>query len=107
MRTPTTRHDHDDLEEIEGMLAAATPGPWQTFPGNGILLEGRERRIVWPSDEAQSRSFCYSDICYVNPTECNGNGNADAALIAAAPTLIAALVAEVRRLRSLLVEQAA
>jgi hypothetical protein len=77
------------------MIARHTPGPWLTVRDNfiGVELLSRHRlpqgmRIVW------QRSF--GDLAYVLPAD-SDNGNANARLIAAAPTLLTALK-EIREL---------
>ena len=69
-----------NLDPIKQRLAAATPGPW------GALGPGA------------------SGLCYVSGPGITQVGQADAALIANAPTDIAALVAEVQRLDGLMAE---
>ena len=70
-----------DLAEIEARLNAATPGPWR------LAIACDE----YGQDESKSTVRAgYVDVCMAD--------NADATFIAHAPTDIAALLAEVRRL---------
>lgn len=77
-----------NLEEIEARLKAATPGPWKADTSND-------------GSSVTAATACYT-VCdcadWVHPTE---GEVSDARLIAHAPTDLAALVAEVRRLREL------
>lgn len=57
-----------------------TPGPWVTVRDNGILLGGKQCRVVFGST---------LDVAYVLPFD-GDNGNANARLISAAPELLAA-----------------
>jgi hypothetical protein len=68
-----------DLEAIKGRLAAATPGPW--------YVDESLRGV-----EAQTHGYPVEIVAWT--------GRADAVLIAHAPGDIAALVAEVERLRA-------
>lgn len=73
-----------DIEPIKARLAAATPGPWQTI----VTVEtdiGTEHLVT----EADMDASCIG----TSPQA------ADADLIAHAPTDLAALIAEVERLR--------
>lgn len=67
------------IAEVNALLAAATPGPWETFPG--------WRTEIHASD-APDRMRPLAEMMSAN--------RSDAALIAAAPSLLAELVAEVR-----------
>lgn len=71
-----------DLEPIKAMLAAATPGPWRS---EKYGIYGPEYGVI-------------SDI--YDWSEDNPRNNEDMDLIAAAPTTIAALVAEVEANRA-------
>ena len=72
-----------DLDPIRARLAAATPGPWERVPA--IVSDTR------PAD-------CY-DIWAADDWLCANIHHTDAALIANAPADMAALLAEVERLR--------
>jgi len=79
--------------QIEARLAAATPGPWRPVLANnsdshwGVAVEGRD----FPS-------IAYAHAQYDGYG--NGSTKADADLIANAPTDLAYLLAENKRLRA-------
>jgi hypothetical protein len=119
-----------DLEPIKKRLAAATPGPWKWCDGNGVpedagqvyLYKGGELELqdpyvfdgfysLWqhieieePEGEAQEEPVI-SQIEYEGYIHEMTISKEDAALIAAAPTDIAALIAEVERLREQLAKR--
>lgn len=76
----------DELNELEALYAAATPGPWQSYRWAGA----KSKATVDPANARSSDP--YVAVCWRN--------DADAALIAAAvnalPDLIAAARAEAR-----------
>lgn len=74
-----------DLQLIKARLAAATPGPWKVEPAESA--EGSFIATMGP-------------IFIMPPTQHLARYADDADLIAHAPTDIAALVAEVERLRA-------
>lgn len=74
-----------DIEPIKARLAAATPGPWQTITTVETDI-GTEHLVT----EADMDAGCIG----TSPQA------ADAELIANAPTDLAALIAEVERLRA-------
>lgn len=78
----------EELKAIEARLQAATPGPWSDFCESGDW---------WIETMADDGSPGGLVVCDANDMDA-----ADMALIAAAPTDIAALIAEVRRLRALM-----
>ena len=78
-----------DLDPIRARLAAATPGPWHAY-GNTLAAEVG-RCTCSPHYGAHERSCGLEDIGQVVES--------DAELIAHAPADLAALVAEVERLR--------
>ena len=82
----------EELKAIEARLQAATPGPWSDFCESGDW---------WIETMADDGSPGGLVVCDANDMDA-----ADMALIAAAPTDIAALIAEVRRLRTLIVNYA-
>lgn len=93
----------DDLKAIEARLVAATPGPWEERVGIGwappyvVWVRCEERRSVMSGEIENMR---IASII----AECNSAtipNAANAAFIAHAPEDIAALLAEVRRLRAL------
>lgn len=90
-----------DLKAIKARLAAATPGPWRSAWDDGDPNADVTIRSLAPGlDECASYVIVAS--WYDGPiTLCL---EADAAFIAAAPSDVAALVAEVERLRALLSE---
>lgn len=73
-----------DLQPIKARLAAATPGPWTEEAGLWKAFWGLRRRAYWHNDPL--------------------GRDEDADLIVNAPTDLAALVAEVERLRKSLAE---
>jgi len=76
----------DPVDEARRLLAEATPGPWEAVtsgPREWLIEAGRETHRGSPIHHARVLSTV-----------------ADAALIAAAPTLLAALCDEVERLRA-------
>ena len=78
-----------DLDRIEALCAAATPGPWTAVkdPDGAFTIE----------------SDFYAAVCWREPWPENAaKCIADAMLIASARTDLPALVAEVRRLRAAL-----
>jgi len=83
------------IAEIRARLEAATPGPWlevSDLPMYAIAGPGRYRVVATPNQNSHR---------YARPGETidTGIGNAmDAAFIAAAPTDVADLLAEVERL---------
>lgn len=77
-----------DLEAIEARLRAATPGPWAAVWLSEALKVAHRHAMPWFADDA--------------PESYRPSKEADAALISHAPTDIASLLAEVRRLRALL-----
>ncbi len=84
-----------DLEPIKARLAAATPGPW----GFHVLPQPVGITVATIHSEQGPRETCWTvDL----PPEIGGMGTEkDAEFIANAPEDIAALVAEVERLRGL------
>jgi hypothetical protein len=77
-----------DLEPIKARLSAATPGPWKRYYA-GIDLDGEEMWYVGHNGGTVTIDGVAGDIPYTP----------DAEFIAHAPSDIAALVAEVERLR--------
>jgi hypothetical protein len=78
--------DAKRLEEIRARLAAATEAPWDYYRDGGSY--------VYASGHGRGK------IANLNDPWCwNDNAQNDAALIASAPADLAALVAEVERLR--------
>lgn len=87
-----------DLDAIEARLAAATPGPWRAY-----TKERHDSLFGLPDDTAYSWVTVSHDDEIIGELfdDATGHrGSLDAAFIAAAPTDIAALIAEVRRLRA-------
>ena len=84
-----------DLDALRVLAEAATPGPWFVIPQEVIRGEGGKASVALIGDtEVRSRS---------GPAP--APENADAAYIAAcSPDRILTLIAEVERLRSLIVE---
>ena len=83
-----------DLEPIKERLAAATPGPWDFH----VLPQSVGITVATIHSEQGPRETCWTaDL----PPEIGGMGTEkDAEFIAHAPEDIAALVAEVERLRA-------
>jgi hypothetical protein len=85
-----------DLDALEGLAKAATPGPWKSERG----IEGWcvETEAAKDKDGGQHVAcYCFAEAGYVP--------DADAAFIAAMnPQTVLALIAEVRELRSTLAE---
>ncbi len=98
-----------DLEEIRAMLAAATPGPWQALSWTAQDHDELTRDLSAMFGEGGLTVHFLWDGQPWNDTDkpalapaITGNGRKsaeNAALIASAPATIAALVAEVERLR--------
>lgn len=84
------------LEEIETRLAAATPGPWHVEPDRTYPAIARI-----PPTPGEWYRIASIGSASVRP-EREQTDRANAALIAAAPSDLAWLVAEVRRLQGLL-----
>ena len=68
-------------EQLEAMLAAATPGPWRKSPQDGACVTSARG--------------------YIGHFSVNRNIKADTRLIAAAPTITAELIAARKRIASL------
>lgn len=79
-----------DLDPIRARLAAATPGPWYS---------------EWVPDDDWIVVYGQPHGAYVCPEVCTLTDDADAEFIAHAPADIAALLAEVERLREQLAEE--
>lgn len=95
------------VDAIKARLAAATPGEWWHDPrkcyrpgSNGAAA------ISWGSESEAVFVGRHHTIAITGPGD-DPQSMADAALIAHAPTDLAALVAEVERLRAVVAEQAA
>ena len=91
-----------DLEAIEARLEAATPGPWEER-GNDVIAPDIAD-ITGFADVEEFKEIMDCDplprvVVSLFAAMGGENPDADAALIAHAPTDIAALIAEVRRLR--------
>lgn len=91
------------LAEIRARLEAATPGPWLAEPQTWETVGAHP----WPTDaEWQADEQSATDALYSGPDICTMEGwppesrRANAEFIAAAPSDIAALLAEVDRLRA-------
>ena len=85
-----------DIEAIETRVNAATPGPWQRYVKHeNLMVATPGKKGVVIVDLASDRDESVDD------TECERN----AEFIAAARTDVPALVAEVRRLEDLLVNE--
>lgn len=97
MTTHTTTRD--TIEEAEALLAAATPGEWRIVredAGRGIEIGTRDGiPIEWIRVSTPS-TYTPHGSRHVTPAQ----RDADAALIAAGPRLLRALVAELRAARA-------
>ena len=78
-----------DLDALEQLHAATTPGPWRQCRPCGVRRAGCD--IVWAASNRELPLFGGDDVTC--------STNADAAFIAAAHEAVPALIAEVRRLR--------
>ena len=89
-----------DLEPIKRRLAEATPGPWEAI---GIGSEGFDvvAGVGWNYPEKREKLGWSGHITDVRNGKSWDGIRANAYLIASAPTDIAALVAEVERLRAI------
>ena len=91
---------NEQLTEIEARLNSATPGPWidtdskPEAEGVVLILAGSD---PLSTDAKEICVFCDMEIC-------DGPDLHNSVFIAHAPTDIAALIAEVRRLRKALAE---
>ncbi len=87
--------DSLDLDAIEARLKAATPGPW------GWSAEDASMTSLTGPDELEQHVLSVTACaeCTTREARCLGPREPDADLIAHAPTDLAALVAEVRRLQ--------
>ena len=88
-------------EQLEAMLAAATPGPWTVRKwAQAMTITGNVHQVV--SEENYPTAFvpAWDDP---GPGEIDGTdeAKANAALIAAAPTITAELIAARKRIASL------
>jgi hypothetical protein len=87
----------EELNAIRERLARATPGPWHVFEGDDYEVWGgskpRGEGMVWRPDWTDEDD----EIAAMYPRD---DHEADAHLIAHAPADLAALLAEVERLRA-------
>ena len=79
-------------DEIRGMLANATPGPWRTSNRRGA-----SPRIWWV--ETDDNEYDLIAEVFDGKQSLSETDKSNADLIAAGPTIIADLLAEVERLR--------
>lgn len=86
----------NDLEQIKKQLAAASPGPWEWQEFN-IEDDGAYECYLMAPDTDGVMSSIYEGGAPVCAGPLRNRSNLQ--LIAAAPTVIAQLVAEVERLR--------
>ena len=91
--------DDIDMDAIEGRLTAATPGPWRCWNGFAVVGETARKHDVMavnrigPDDGVSGILGGWSEDGDLYARR------ADAEFVAMAPTDIADLIAEVRRLR--------
>lgn len=83
--------DVEDLDELDRLTMAATPGPWTAEPGS---FEGRAHVLhaAGPGQHWAAHALIVSHLHYRNDAS-------DLKFIAAARGSVEALIAEVRRLR--------
>lgn len=79
-----------DLDKLEALLAAATPGPWAVSE----LSRPKDRTIVVDTAEGHIATVCYVD------GEAGDTGQHGAALIAAAINSLPGLIARIRQLEA-------
>lgn len=85
-----------DLEPIKERLRNTTPGPWKK--DRSWWITGP--RHMWRDNPAQNNTFSDQLICQINgPSSDRNNAVGDQEFILSAQTDIAALIAEVERLR--------
>ncbi len=90
-----------DIEAIEALARAATPGPWHVRGARG-RMERQEWRLVDRYDEAAKKD---ENIACVGYDPRNGLGETDAQFIAAAnPQAILSLIAKLREMEEALKE---
>ena len=92
-----------DLTAIEARLKAATPGPWELWTGCSWRRFGRAGTLETVCEPTTHPIDGHPDLFFRN----GGSNGPDAALIAAAPGDIAALLDALRAHRALLQEVAA
>lgn len=80
------------LAEIRATLENATPGPWKRDSSVGIGAGAVVTGDTTTGPDSDLDDFVFEGICY------NVEEAEDAHLIAAAPTIVAELLAEVERL---------
>lgn len=80
-------------EQLEAMLAAATPGPWQVsgVRHKGDLKIGNQTRLIMVGPDCDYVAGVFFDMQ-------TGRGHTDAKLLAAAPEVTAELIAARRKL---------
>lgn len=86
--------DPIDLDQLDALRAAATPGPWHVAKAGGI--DAGEYDTVIGRGDVDCMSRCYGGVSTID----GDNLDADAALIAVAITALPALVAELRAHRA-------
>ncbi len=97
----------DELDRLDALAQAATPGPWQVrkHPGEFDMV----RQAEWTTCGDPGHWDCavtqtVHDVSVSHSHLSSDRAMRDAAFIAASRTAIPALVAEVRRLRALVGE---
>ena len=91
-----------ELDAIEARCAKATPGPWRRLPSTtrGRFTFGANEIIFKSGQPGHRKVVGWSGFDQADGTK--GQKTKNAIFIAHAPTDIAALLAEVRRLRALI-----
>lgn len=96
---------NDILSKLERLANAATPGPWFTVESPWLPPGVPTYVIAGSADPHAGRLVC--DFDFIEDRDQTDNSDADAAFIAAAdPGIVKALIAEIRRLRMSLDNQA-
>lgn len=110
---------HEELAQAEALCEAATPGPWDVWEGPAFIGGGTDICIgagdAWlvNMDHRYCRKITNAvldrtcdpnrltcDICHIDADKITEEQRANSVLIAAARTLVPALIAEVRRLQA-------
>ena len=97
----------NDLAAIRARVAAATPGPWLDIDPKDLppsRVDHGKRLIATTIRESARNVYGLRDNMVVEGRGVVWNSDADAELIAHAPTDILALCAEVERLRGIIAE---
>jgi len=88
-----------ELDRLEALASAATPGPWHDDQGSWVYSSNPDACRAFAMMNAEDTARFYVGACIGESM-----GTADAAFIAASRSAVPKLIAEVRALRSLLRE---